>query len=99
VLARSLAAPLTDRTDCTIVPAMASHESSWGLIETCARELGVHPEAVRKWRERNNVPFRWHVPLIKQFASHGRMVAMDFFENLKTQATTDPETPQSEAAE
>lgn len=77
---------------------MASHDDEWTFIEERAAELGVNAEAVRKWRERNRVPYRWHMPLIRQFALHGRMVSMDFFEKLKTASGPDNSNSSEPAA-
>ena len=57
-------------------------ETPWALVDRCAAELGILPETRRKWRERNGVPHRWRLPLLQQFGRHGRVVGLDFFDNL-----------------
>lgn len=48
----------------------------WDAVEKFARDLGVTDEAMRKWRERNTIPPRWHLPLIT--VSKGKLRAPDF---------------------
>lgn len=44
------------------------------LAEDIARELGVNPETIRKWRQRGGVPHRWRLPIIQFTAKRGQTV-------------------------
>lgn len=55
---------------------MAKRQISWELIDLLAEGLGVSYWARRKWRERENVPYKWRLPLI--MASKGALSAKDF---------------------
>lgn len=41
-------------------------ERDWNLIDQAAKALGVGKEARKKWRQRNIVPHRWRLPLIRE---------------------------------
>lgn len=48
-------------------------------VERVASTLGVKDEAIRKWREREAIPGRWHLKLIA--ASRGKLKPADFMED------------------
>lgn len=55
---------------------MTKHTEFWKEVDAIALALGVKPDALRKWRERDRVPYRWRLPLIEKSA--GRITASDF---------------------
>lgn len=55
---------------------MNALSDKWQLVETTARALGVKDDAMRKWRERERIPFCWHARLIEK--SRGKLKASDF---------------------
>ncbi len=73
-------------------PMEIATEQGWALVDLCAIELGILPENRRKWRERNRVPHRWRLPLLQQFARHGRLVGLDFFDNLSPGSGTEADS-------
>jgi uncharacterized protein YjcR len=50
--------------------------AKWEQVEAIAARLGVKADAVRKWKERGAVPYKWHVRLIS--ASNGKIRLSDF---------------------
>jgi hypothetical protein len=48
----------------------------WPLVASTAKALGVGDDAMRKWRERERIPFCWHAKLIER--SRGKLKASDF---------------------
>jgi len=36
----------------------------WDIVDQAAVQLGVPYFTRRKWRQRNNVPYKWRLPLI-----------------------------------
>ncbi len=85
-----------------MVPPMTDiatgQETPWALVDRCAAELDILPETRRKWRERNSVPHRWRLPLLQVFARHGRVVGLDFFDNLSPGADPDADSDTSGSA-
>ena len=55
---------------------MTNKAPEWALIEHLATQLGVKRDALRKWKERGRVPYRWQIPLVQ--ASNGRITTEQF---------------------
>ena len=56
----------------------------WKTIRILAMRRGVSSEAVRKWRERNNVPGDWHLILLSEAARTGASLqANDLIQGLR----------------
>jgi hypothetical protein len=64
--------------------AMNTPSLEWKLIEHTARKLGVGKKAVEKWRERGEVPGKWHIKLIR--ASDG-LISIDAFDRYNEDAS------------
>ena len=47
---------------------MISAMLDWDVIDDLATTLGVKPDARRKWRERNHVPYFWRLRMIEASA-------------------------------
>lgn len=37
----------------------------WGSPDAMAKQIGASPWAVRKWRQRNNIPAEWWVDIVR----------------------------------
>jgi hypothetical protein len=46
------------------------------LIELLALQLDVKPNAIRQWRMRKTVPYKWRLPILK--AAKGRLTEEAF---------------------
>lgn len=57
--------------------------ADYQIIEVLARELGVHGEARRKWRERRTVPHRWRLPLLAAAKARGVEIDLATFDNYR----------------
>lgn len=53
--------------------------SLWPSRQELASELGVHPEAVRKWSERNSIPAEWWLPILRTPRAEGAGLTADAF--------------------
>lgn len=53
------------------------------IIETLAKELGVHRETRRKWRERRSVPHRWRLPLLMAAEKRGVKIDLAAFDDYR----------------
>ncbi len=60
----------------------------WPAIATGAAELGVGAEAIRKWRERGKVPYRWRLPLLNAAKARRKRLDESIFDNLPRQAAS-----------
>lgn len=52
----------------------------WKVIDRSAEELGVAPEARKKWRQRRSVPHRWRLAIMDLAAAHGKVLSGADFE-------------------
>lgn len=57
---------------------MKALTEKWEVVEKTALSLGVNEEALRKWRERQSIPGRWHMQILT--ASKGKLKPSDFLE-------------------
>ena len=46
-------------------------EPRWGLFRALALSIGVRSEAIKKWRQRQEIPDRWHFDLLQQAEAAG----------------------------
>jgi hypothetical protein len=54
-------------------------ETKWETIRLLAKMLDVNNEQFRKWRERDSVPARWHVPLLVESDKIGAGLKLEDF--------------------
>jgi len=62
-----------------------SSAEQWEFIAATAAELGVGPEAIRKWRERGKVAHRWRIPILEAAKAKRKRLDQAIFDNLPQQ--------------
>lgn len=55
--------------------------NAWKIIEAEAAALGVSDEAMRKWRERGRVPYRFRLPILIAAEKHGTPIDAAAFDS------------------
>lgn len=69
--------------------------TAWSEILHAAADLGILPEARKKWRMRG-VPHRWRIPLLERFALKGVDFNPVFFSGLRSIHSSDDTESDSE---